>query len=132
MTIRIVHETPTRLRFRLTDAATMGPRVAASVESLPGVTSVRVNAPAKTLVVHHDGDRRTRIGILRAVNHPAPPDAVPVASDDEGPDLGHVFVSGGILLASFILPPPLRALISAANVARLCSCAARASSPIAA
>ncbi|KAI94624.1 ATPase P [Rhodomicrobium udaipurense JA643] len=117
MTIRIVHETPTRLRFRLTDAATMGPRVAASVESLPGVTSVRVNAPAKTLVVHHDGERRTRTGILRAVNHPAPPDAVPVASEDEGPDLGHVFVSGGILLASFFLPPPLRALISAANVA---------------
>jgi hypothetical protein len=46
MSIRIAHETATRLRLRLFVPPGLGPRIAARVEALLGVHQVRYNAPA--------------------------------------------------------------------------------------
>ncbi len=117
MSIRIAHETATRLRLRLFVPPGLGPRIAARVEALLGVHQVRYNAPARSLIVEHDGKRETRNVVLAMARHPAPPDAVGGHQSSEGPDLGQVLVAGAALLATFVLPPPLRALVTLMNAA---------------
>ena len=117
MTIDIVHETPSRLRLRVPGDAAMGQRIAASIDALPNIASVRFNAPAKSIVVHYKGGKPVRAAILRAAAQPVPADAAPAANEDGDPDFGHVVLSGGLLLSSYVLPRPLRAFLSACNVA---------------
>lgn len=64
--LSLVHETPNRMRFfgpaiRTEEAAS---RFAHGVANLAGVTHVRANPLASSLVVHHQGDSDIRNAVL--------------------------------------------------------------------
>lgn len=64
--LSLVHATPNRMRFygpviRTREAASP---LALAVANLPGVTHVRVNPLASSLIVHHQGGDDVRNGIL--------------------------------------------------------------------
>jgi cation transport ATPase len=83
----ILHETRTRLRVRGPrgrDAA----RVGETVRRVPGVRSVRTNARLACVIVHHDGQARTRAAVLRTLLEPpleGPVGPAPGAARQSGP-----------------------------------------------
>lgn len=83
----ILHETRTRLRVR-------GPRgrdadrVGETMRRVPGVRSVRTNARLACVIVHHDGQARTRAAVLRTLREPpleGPVGPAPGAARPSGP-----------------------------------------------
>lgn len=115
--VRVVHETGNRIRLRLGGLAHEDASLAAQVDALPGVKSARLNAVCRSLAVRHDGRPDTRAAILATIRRAPPADLAPPASGDGGPDLGQVLLSTGVLAASFVLPSPVREVVTGANVA---------------
>ncbi len=114
---RVVHETGYRLRLRLAGQAEECLRLTAQLDALPVVTAARFNPACWSLVIEHDGRPGSRATILAIVRHTPPTEFSSAVADDSDPDLGQVLLSAGVLLASFVLPPPLRAVMTAANIA---------------
>ncbi len=110
--IQVVHALPGRLRLRaslLTDPGLDAEYVRALLCVIPGVRDVRMNRPARSLVVTHDPD----IPVAREVTarlRSLPGDAfLPDPSEPQGPDL---FEVGGRITAALLtplLPWPLKA-----------------------
>ena len=124
--VQVVHETSRRLRLRLAKRVDGYALLAAQVDAVPGVKSARLNATCRSLVVKHDGQAGTRAAIMKTIHEAPPDDTAANAAGDSGPDLGQVVLSVGVLLASFVLPPPLAALVTTANVAGVVVRGARA------
>jgi cation transport ATPase len=62
----IVHETGQRMRLQLPPSVSLTD-LRVRFEGLPGVTSVRVTRPIRSITLRHDGRRRTRAAILGAL-----------------------------------------------------------------
>ncbi len=118
--LRLVHETPVRLRFRLPYIA--DPLIDFSflqtrLESVPGVSSVRINRRACSLIFEYDGVPETRqriIALLTAMRRDQLPngDAMPAEQAEITPMLLTV-----LSIASLpFLSPPVRRLVTFLNV----------------
>lgn len=116
---RVVHQTHGRLRCRLPKSVDDGAALVVRVEALAGVRSARYNPACRSLVVSYDDRPETRSAILTAANQADMPvgTLVPCAAPQEMPDYAQVMLSGAVLAASFLLPAPLRGILTAANVA---------------
>ncbi len=114
--IRIVHEVPARLRLRLDGDTDRLARAASAVRALPGVTRVRPNPIIFSLAVHHDGRSGVRAAILRVAANP-PAKASDFAAEDREIDAAPVILSAAAVAASFVLPRPVVAALTVANVA---------------
>lgn len=113
--LTIVHEVPTRLRLRLAGGRARLLQAAATVRDLPGVERVRVNAGARALVVIHDGTRPVRAAVLAAAAHPAA--GLPAYVDPPGVDGAPLAIAAAVMAASALLPRPVVAALTYANVA---------------
>lgn len=114
--MRIAHELPGRLRLRLDPEGDLPARAASAVRALPGVTAVRLNGKGGSLVVAHDGGARTRAAILAtAANPPATAEGFVPPEGADGLDLA---LAAGTVAGALVLPRPLAALATYANVAR--------------
>ncbi len=113
--IRIIHEVPRRLRLRLPGDADRLARAASAVRDLPGVTRVRPNPAVASLAVHHDGRPGVRAAILALAAAP-PADALPLVQSPDN-DPAPVILAAGAVAASFLLPKPVVAAMTVANVA---------------
>ncbi|WP_109119994.1 heavy metal translocating P-type ATPase [Azospirillum sp. TSO22-1] len=109
-----VHRVPGRLRLRYAcrpgtpaDEATLR----RAVERLDGVEAVRVNAAARSLVVHHDrsADDAALAAAIAAL--PAPAET---GKAGDAPDGAQLVRSLATLLGGFLLPMPLRLPVSLA------------------
>ncbi|MDY0397970.1 MAG: heavy metal translocating P-type ATPase [Desulfuromonas thiophila] len=111
----IVHELPRRLRLRwppLRDRRSDALYVQALLENIPGVTQVRVNRAAATLVLQHDGAPATRAAILARFD-PLPGEAFRCFEPPQPAinPLNLAFL--GVSIASLrLLPPTLQGTIS--------------------
>ena len=113
--MRIVHELPGRLRLRLrADARTLG-RAAAALRGGAGVRGVRFNPGCGALIVEHDGNPATRARILATAARP-PADILPLARPEHGTGTD-LALRAAAVLASWLLPQPLAAAVTYANVA---------------
>jgi|AGTN01.1.fsa_nt_gi ATPase, P-type (transporting), HAD superfamily, subfamily IC/heavy metal translocating P-type ATPase len=117
--LRVVHETRGRLRCRLSGTGQEQVALAARVEELAGIRSVRFNPACRSLVVEYDSHPAVRAAILAAARPSPGGEVVPATplSETDAPDLAQVVLSGGVMLASLLLPPPVKGLLTAANVA---------------
>ncbi|ALK08945.1 heavy metal translocating P-type ATPase [Blastochloris viridis] len=114
---RIAHELRGRLRVRLDRrSAELWTRTAARIEVVRGVSEVRLNPACASLTVAFDGKPETRRAVLKALDEPIAADAVSPA-ESCGPDLAQVLLSGTVLALAMVLPTPLRAAVTAVNVA---------------
>ncbi len=74
--ITILHETARRLRVGVAPGIDLD-IVRASLEPLPGVQSVRVNAALACVVVQHDGVPETRSSVLNCLQGQSEPEGIP-------------------------------------------------------
>ncbi|WP_306591641.1 heavy metal translocating P-type ATPase [Geothrix sp. 21YS21S-4] len=117
----ILHELPGRLRVglpALRDPDVSRVALEQRLGSLPGVRAARANRRAGCVVVEHDGRPATRRGVLSEIEawHRAPEvDSLP--DPDDGPDGVELAASGLLALATPLLPPRLRSVATAANIA---------------
>ncbi|WP_238120863.1 MULTISPECIES: heavy metal translocating P-type ATPase [unclassified Xanthobacter] len=115
MSVRIVHEVPRRLRLRLGADLDLLSRAATAVRDIRGVSAVRLNAGARSLIVSYDGTGATRAAILALAAHP--PAQVPALVQPPGVDSAPLVLSVATLIASRLLPRPAAAALTYANVA---------------
>lgn len=126
--VRVVHELPERLRFKMINLSDTGldcGSVQSYLESRAGVTSVRINALANSVVVHHDGRAGLRAVLTDALaNPPRLPDTIHDTQMVSGrvclnPAGGLTpIVSGMIMLATPFLSKRVRAAVSWASISR--------------
>lgn len=64
----IAHEVAQRMRLRLPPSVSLTD-LRVRLERLPGVTSVRVTRAIRSVTVHHDGRKRSRVAILTLLEH---------------------------------------------------------------
>ncbi|MBM9538699.1 heavy metal translocating P-type ATPase [Desulfobulbus alkaliphilus] len=109
--ITVAHELERRLRLRcrLLTRRNINPAyVEAGLESIPGVTEVRINTSAACIVVNHDGTSATRKAILTYLA------TLPGQVMEEGGREKNLLsaltlvVRGGLALSLLILPPPFK------------------------
>jgi len=115
MPVRIVHELPRRLRLRLDADPAALKRAGAAVRDVRGVRDVRLNPACHAIVAGYDGKPAVRAAILRAAAHP--PASIPPLPDASGVDASGLVASAAILAASRLLPRPMAAALTLANVA---------------
>ncbi|MBF0341389.1 MAG: heavy metal translocating P-type ATPase [Magnetococcales bacterium] len=124
--VQIVHELPNRLRFRLaTPAGTTldCDTLQAYLESRPGVTSVRINHPAQSIIVQHDGRHGMRTALTTALTRrpPSHPGERGVATGRVCQNLSGGLtpvISGLVLLATPLLPKRLQAAVTWASLSQ--------------
>lgn len=115
--VRVMHETRGRLRCRLGVGVDRLGAVAARVEAVPGVISVRLNPACRSLIVRFEARAATRAAVLAAAQAGPMAEPIPAVAEPSGPDLGQVIQSGAAMLAALVLPAPVKAAVTAANVA---------------
>lgn len=112
---RLVHERPRRLRLRSRVLAHPWLDLAyleALLAALPGVEDVRINARALCVILCYDGAAATRSRLLEALAS-IPAEAYhPEAMWEPPPNALRVIVSGALALATPLLPPLTRMLVS--------------------
>jgi heavy metal translocating P-type ATPase len=113
--VRIAHELPKRLRLRLQVGSRALAQAAAAVRDIPGVDAVRLNPGCGSLAVTYDGRREVRARILARAAHP-PPGCPPLVQPHATNGLSVVLAAGAVLV-SLVLPRPLVAALTWANVA---------------
>ncbi len=106
-----------RLRYRCWRSAPLdGGRIGRAVEALRGVTDVRVNAAARTMVVRFDAaetDEDQLAAAILALRPPAPEDGgIRAAARGDMAELGAVAASSAALIATRGLRPALRAPVA--------------------
>ena len=119
---QLVHETPTRLRFKLDRLG--DPRIdfawlEAWLESVPGVEAVRINRHACCVVFEYGGAASSRGAILdrlRALRRLRIPAGE--AEPTEPAELTPMIVSLAVLLLLPFLSPPVRRLVTLVNIGK--------------
>ncbi|WP_415715433.1 heavy metal translocating P-type ATPase [Maridesulfovibrio sp.] len=111
----IVHELPKRIRLK--SLILLAPDLdfnylQASIESLPGVTSVRINGPAFSVTVKYDGTREVRSSILAALDFIPKEAFLKSAEKEHGVDLLEVGARTAAAAATPFLPLPVQAATS--------------------
>lgn len=125
--VRVVHALPRRLRFKLASpygTALDCDAMKSYLESRAGVTSVRVNHAAQSVIVHHDG----RTGIRKALTAALAKRPPSHPSEKGTPVTGRVcfntaggmipVISGLVLLATPFLPKRLQASMTWFSISR--------------
>lgn len=113
--ISLLHEIPGRLRLRcprVADPALDQDYLKAVLLGLPGVSEVRINAPASSVVVRYDGNKRTRLdclNLLRNIPHEA---YLPTLRTEREVDPTNLITMGIFTLLSPLLPRPVSGLLS--------------------
>lgn len=115
MSVRIAHEVPGRLRLRLGGDPDRLSRAATAVRDLRGVSAVRMNPGCRSLIVSYDGSTPVRAALLARAAHP-PPQAPPMVAVP-GADSSPLALATATLLAARLLPQPVAAALTYANVA---------------
>ena len=118
--LRLIHETPVRLRFRLpllTDPLIDFSWLETWLESVRGVEAVRINRHAASVVFDYDGREATREAILaglRGLRRRRIPsgEAEPTHEAEAAPLIGSL----AVLLALPLLPWPIRRLLTLVNI----------------
>ncbi|MBK1663900.1 heavy metal translocating P-type ATPase [Rhodospirillum rubrum] len=121
--IRLVHGLPGRSRYklaRLRDRHLDLRYVRSYLEAVPGVRGVRVNPGALSLVIEHETSKAVRAAVAEAVSALAKADLPRTARADQGgapPDGSRLLAGAALILALPLLPRPLRAVLTAINIA---------------
>ncbi len=118
--LRLIHETPVRLRFRLpllTDPLIDFSWLETWLESIRGVEAVRINRHAASVIFAYDGREATREAILaglRGLRRRRIPSgaAEPTREAEAAPLIGSI----ALLLALPFLPWPVRRLLTFVNI----------------
>lgn len=117
---RVVHQTRGRLRVKLPLIA--DPLIDFSwlqhrLERIEGVTAVRINRRACSLILHHDGEPATRARILAQLATLERGDLPTGAAAPQRRAERYGMLRTGLLLLAFpLLPPPLRAVLTVLNI----------------
>jgi manganese/zinc-transporting P-type ATPase C len=119
---RLVHETPTRLRFkldRLGDPLLDFAWLEAWLESARGVEAIRINRHARCVVFDYDGSSASRDAIhdrLRVL----PRMRIPVgeAEPTEPAELAPMIASLAVLVLLPFLSPPVRRIVTLINISK--------------
>ncbi|MGD9388602.1 MAG: heavy metal translocating P-type ATPase [Gammaproteobacteria bacterium] len=118
--LRLVHETPVRLRFRL--PMLVDPLIDFSwletwLESIRGVGAVRVNRHARSIVLEYDGRPATRAAVLALLGG-LRRERIPNGESEpaEHAQLGPMLATGLLILALPFLSPPMRRLLTFLNI----------------
>ncbi len=112
---RVAHESPGRLRLKsslLWDPTLDVDYLAALLESLPGVSSARVNIAARSVVVEHAGGADMKDKVLATLNNLPGEAFLPEPNREEAPDLLEVSARAAFAAATPFLPLPVRAALS--------------------
>jgi len=118
--LRLVHETPGRLRVRL--PMLVDPLIDFSwfetwLESVRGVSSVRVNRHARSIVLEYDGQPATRdamLTLLGGLRREQIPNGE--STPAEPAELAPMLATGLLILALPFFPPPMRRLLTFLNI----------------
>jgi len=118
--LRLVHETPGRLRVRL--PMLVDPLIDFSwletwLESVRGVSSVRVNRHARSIVLEYDGQNATRdamLALLGGLRREQIPNGESLPA--EPAELAPMFATGLLILALPFFSPPMRRLLTFLNI----------------
>ena len=121
--LRLVHETPWRLRFKLPLIA--DPLIDFSwlqtwLESIRGVESVRINRRARSVIFDYDGEPASREAIFLFLTE-LRRQKIPTgdANPDKPAELTPMMSTAGLILALPLLSPPVRMLLTFLNVSKL-------------
>lgn len=114
--VEIVHELRNRLRLRAPDRNRLA-LAAAGLRSLPGVHEARVNFACASLVVSFDGRQETRESVLALAQRPPPSKADEPWRASSSADPTRLALAGVAAVSALLLPSPLAAAITWANVA---------------
>ena len=120
--LRLVHETPNRLRFRLPmigDPLIDFSWLETWLDSVRGVDHVRVNRHARSVIFEYDGAPATRTEIIVRLNE-LDRHRLPAGESEPTPpaELAPALVTGAVILSLPFLPPPLRALVTFLNIGK--------------
>lgn len=114
----IVHEVPRRIRLRAKspfDARLRSEFMARLSETIQGVSQARANPAARSLIVEYDGRTDTRVALLREILDTRPAlRPRPLAAEPANRYLVRTLVSASVFAANFLLPWPVRAVLTSA------------------
>ena len=120
--LRLVHETPRRLRFKLpmlADSLIDFSWLQTWLESGKGVENVRINRHAHSLVFEYDGLSATRDVIIRLLGGLEREKIPSGESLPESPaEIAPVITTLGLILALPFLSPPVRRLLTFLNISK--------------
>lgn len=112
---RVVHELPGRLRLksnRLRDPALDVDYIAALLAAQPGVTDVRVNQRACSVVVEYDGSDSCKTRIKQQLQNIPVEAYTPDPGASDAPDLSEVVAQAVVAALTPVTPMPLKAVVS--------------------
>ncbi len=119
--MKIAHELPGRIRFRALSSydSRLHAEFAQSLrDTVAGVSGVRSNPVARSLIVHHDGRTETRRSLVRAIaNTPPAPRPRILETSPTARHLRRTAVSALTFAVGLLLPPAWRAGLTLAVVA---------------
>ena len=121
--LRLVHETPYRLRFKLPLIA--DPLIDFSwlqtwLESIQGVESVRINRPARSVIFEYDGEQESRDAIIHFLGE-LRRQKIPSGDSEvyKPAELSPMITSGGLMLALPFLSMQMRAVLTFLNISKI-------------
>lgn len=120
--LRLVHETPRRLRFKL--ALLRDPLIDFSwletwLETLSGVEAVRINRHARSVILEYDGASTTRaaiIELLTELRRERLPSGEPAPTTPA--EIAPVLTTAALIIALPFLSPSVRRLLTFLNISR--------------
>ncbi len=120
--LKLVHETPRRLRFKL--PFLVDPLIDFSwlevwLESIRGVQGVRINRHACSVIFEYDGSTATRttiLTILGSLRRERIPSGEPLPTQTA--ELAPLLATGALIVALPFLPLPLRRLLTFLNIGK--------------
>lgn len=126
--VRVVHEMPRRLRFKLVSPYGGGvdcDAIQSYMESQAGVRSARVNHQAQSIIVHHDGRAGAREALIQALAK-RPPSRSDKNTEKSRPRHTCIdttrgmapVISGLVLLATPFLPKRVKAAVTWVSISR--------------
>ena len=120
--LRLVHETPVRLRFKLPLLA--DPLIDFSwletwLETIRGVDSVRVNRHARSVIFNYDGETATRASIVELLGE-LQRDRIPSGEPEptRPAELVPVLTTTALLVGLPFMSPPVRRLLTFLNISK--------------
>ena len=117
--VKIVHDLPKRFRVKI---AWLGPKtgdktyLTSALESVSGVSHVKVNLVAGSIVVNHDGKKASRDRALRRIAMFEAHEGPHPQNDAEGRHLFHMTVNALALAASPLMPMQMQTAVMASAV----------------
>lgn len=120
MRVRVLHEIPGRMRLRYARAADPAldrEYLRAMLLAMPGVREVRVNSNAASIVIHYDGEEKTRQSCLHLLNHIPRETYLSQLEPAREVEPARLVSLGLLTLLGPLLPRPAAALLSLAAAA---------------